>query len=205
MDVLTLYRGLSSELQNIIKIYVLSYGTDETRLLQPMFERLHQFNKTNKMVATIWQYNIAQRFDQLIQANLQFRSGFCVGDELSIAFIQSGLCTHDTNVQEATVYNAENEIKYYFQYRYQSLLVKHKYGTPTALLIRKISGRLKDDWGATADITLWRIRVFAKNVGKIKLFTYKKKKCMEDMCNPPNVYKELLYAYHIGNTFSTRL
>ena len=198
-----IYRGLPIVLQNIIKTYVLSFGTEETNLLKPIFQRLLLFNQTNKVTATLWQYNVCQRDEQIIQANLQYRV-FCAQDELTIAFIKSGLCTHDLDVQEITVYNAENEINYYFQYRYQSLRVKHKYGTPTALLIRKISGRLKD-WGATADITLWRIRVFAKNAGKIKLFTYKKKECMENMCNPPTIYKELIHAYHIGNTFSGRL
>ena len=98
-----------------------------------------------------------------------------------------------------------NQLQNYFQMWYQSFLVKPRYGTPTAILIRKISGRLKDDWGVTADITLWRIRVFAKNVGKIKLFTYKKKQCMEDICNPSTIYKELIHAYHSGTTFSKRL
>ena len=200
-----IYHGLPIVLQNKIKIYVLSYGTEETRLLKPIFQRLLQFNQTYKVTSTLWQYNVCQRDEQIIQANPQYRSGFCVGDELTIAFIQSGLCTYNLGVQELALHNANNEINDYFQYQYQSLLVKHKYGTPTALLIRKISGRLKDDWGATADITLWRIRVFAKNAGKIKLFTYKKRECMENMCNPPAIYNELIHAYHIGNTFSGRL
>lgn len=200
-----IYRRLPIVLQNKIKVYLLSYGTEETLLLKPILQELYQFNQTNKTIATIWQYNVRQRPNEIIQAKPKFPSGFCISDELTIAFMQSGLCTHDTNVQEITLYNAENEINDHFQYQYQSLLVKHKYGTPTALLIRKISGRLKDDWGATADITLWRIRVFAKNEGKIKLFTYKKKKCMEDICSPPTIYNELIYAYHIGNTFSRRL
>ena len=49
MDLFTLYRGLSSDLQNIIKVYLLSYGTEETRLLKPIFQRLLEFNQTNKM------------------------------------------------------------------------------------------------------------------------------------------------------------
>lgn len=205
MDLLTtLYFILPIDLQNKIKIYVLSYGTEETRLLKPLFQSLHLFNQTNKLVATLWQYNVAHRFDQIIKSNFKSRSGLYVGDELNISFIQSGLCTHDPVVQEVIIYNAEYELTDYFRYQYQSLLVKHKYGTPTAILIRKIAGRLKDDWGETADITLWRIRVFAKNVGKIKLFTYKKKQCMEDLCNSPDIYRELLHAYHVGNTFSRR-
>lgn len=200
-----IYHGLPIVLQNKIKVYVLSYGTKEAHLLKSIFQRLFQFNQTYKATATLWQYNVCQKDEQIIQANIQYRSGFCVVDELTIAFIQSGLCSHDIIVQKVIAHNAENEINDYFQYRYQSLLVKHKYGTPTALLIRKISGRLKDDWGATADITLWRIRVFAKNAGKIKLFTYKKRQCMENMCNPPTIYNELIHAYQIGNTFSGRL
>ena len=205
MDVFNLYHGLSSELQNIIKVYLLSYGTKETSLLKPTFQRLLQFNQTNKAPATLWQYNVAHRPNEIIQANFKSQSEFCIGDELTIAFIQSGLSTHDPEFQEQISSYADSELQNYFQYRYQSLLIKPKYGTPTALLIRKISGRLKDDWGATADITLWRIRVFAKNVGKTKLFTYKRKQCMEDICNPPNIYKELIHAYHSGNTFSKRL
>jgi hypothetical protein len=205
MDIFTLYCKLSSDLQNIIKVYLLSYGTEEARLLQPMFERLHQSNQTNKTTATIWQYNVAQRPNEIIQATFKSQSEFCIGDELTIAFIQSGLSMHDPDFQEHILSYAESELENYFQYRYQSLLVKPRYGTPTALLIRKISGRLKDDWGATADITLWRIRVFAKNVGKIKLFTYKKNQSMEYVCNPPTIYNELIHAYHIGNTFSARL
>ena len=205
MDVFTLYHNLSSELQNIIKIYLLSYGTEEVRLLKPLFQTLLRFNKTYRANATLWQYNVCQRDEQIIKCNFKFRREFHIGDELSIAFMQSGLCTNDLGVQEVAIYYAQNELIDFFKYQYQSLLVKHKYGTPTALLIRKISGRLKDDWGSTADITLWRIRVFAKNVGKVKLFTYKKKQCMEDICNPPNIYKELIHAYHSGTTFSKRL
>ena len=205
MEIFTLYRGLSSELQNIIKIYLLSYGTEEARLLKPIFQNLYQFNQTNKMAATIWQYNVSQRDEQIIQCNFKMRRGFRIGDELSIAFIQSGLCTHDADVQALTIYYAENELIDCFKYHYTSLLVKHKYGTPTALLIRKISGRLKDDWWATEDITLWRIRVYTKNTGNVKLFTYKKKQSMEDICNPPSIYKELIHAYHSGNTFLKRL
>lgn len=205
MDVFTLYRKLSSHLQNIIKVYFLSYGTKETSLLKPVFQRLLQFNETNKMTATLWQYNVAQRPNEIIQSTFKSQSEFCIGDELTIAFIQSGLSMHDLEFQEHIFSYAESELQNYFQYRYQSLLVKPRFGTPTALLIRKISGRLKDDWGATADITLWRIRVFAKNTGKIKLFTYKKKQSMEPMCNPPNIYKELIHAYHSGNTFISRL
>jgi len=205
MELFTLYRGLSSELQNIIKVYLLSYGTEEVRLLKPIFQRLLQFNQTNKTAATLWQYNIVHRPNEIIQSTFKSRSDFSIGDELTIAFIQSGLSTHDPEFQENISSYAESELIDYFQYRYQSLLVKPRYGTPTALLIRKISGRLKDDFGVTADITLWRMRVFAKNVGKVKLFTYKKKQCMEEMCNPPNIYKELIYAYHSGTTFSKRL
>lgn len=205
MELLTLYRGLSSDLQNIIKVYLLSYGTEEVRLLKPIFQRLLQFNQTNKTAATLWQYNVAHRSNEIIRATFKLRSDFCIGDELTIAFIQSGLSTHDIELQEQIFSYAESELQKYFQYQYQSLVVKPKYGTPTALLIRKISGRLKDDWGETADITLWRIRVFAKNTGKIKLFTYKKKQCMEEICNPPTIYKELIHAYHSGNTFSKRL
>lgn len=205
MDVFTLYHGLSSDLQNIIKVYLLSYGTEETRLLKPIFQRLLQFNQTNKMAATLWQYNVAHRPNEIIRATFKLRSDFCVGDELTIAFIQSGLSTHDIELQEHISSYAESELQNYFQYQYQSLLVKPRYGTPTALLIRKISGRIKDDWGATSDITLWRIRVFVKNTGKIKLFTYKKKECMEHLCNTPTIYTELIHAYHSGNTFSKRL
>jgi hypothetical protein len=205
MDVLALYRGLSFELQNIIKVYVLSYGTEETRLLKPVFQALQQFNQTNKLTATLWQYNVVHRPNEMIQSTFKVRHQFCIGDELTIAFIQSGLSTHDPEFQAEMHSYAESELQNYFEYRYQSLLVKHKIGTPTALLIRKISGRLKDDWGSTADITLWRIRVFAKNTGKIQLFTYKRKQCMEYICNPPTIYKELIHAYHSGNTFSKRL
>ena len=200
-----IYHGLPIVLQNKIKIYVLSYGTEETRFLKRILQRLLQFNKTYKASATLWQYNVCQRDEQIIQCNFKFRREFHIGDELSIAFMQSGLCTRTLDVQELAIYYAQNELIDFFKYHYKSLLVKHKYGTPTALLIRKISGRLKEDWGATADITLWRIRVFAKNAGKIKLFTYKKKECMEKMCNPPTIYNELIHAYHIGNTFSGRL
>ena len=205
MELFTLYRGLSSDLQNIIKVYLLSYGTEETRLLKPIFQRLLEFNQTNKMTATLWQYNVAHRSNEIIQATFKLGRDFCIGDELTIAFIQSGLSTHDLEMQEQISSYAESELQNYFQFWYQSLVIKPRYGTPTALLIRKMSGRLKDDWGETADITLWRIRVFAKNAGKTKLFTYKKKQCMEDICNPPTIYKELIHAYHIGNTFSGRL
>jgi len=205
MDVFTLYYKLSSDLQNIIKVYLLSYGTEEVRLLKPILQELSQFNQTNKTAATIWQYNVAHRTNEIIQATFKLGRDFCIGDELTIAFIQSGLSTHDFEMQEQISSYAESELQNYFQYQYQSLLVKPRCGTPTALLIRKISGRLKDDWGSTSDITLWRIRVFAKNVGKPKLFTYKKKQCMENICNPPTIYTELIHAYHSGNTFSKRL
>ena len=205
MELFTLYNKLSSDLQNIIKVYLLSYGTEEVRLLKPIFQRLLQFNQTNKTAATLWQYNVAHRPNEIIQATFKLQSDFCIGDELTIAFIQSGLSTLDFEMQGVIYSYAESELQKYFQYQYQSLVIKPRYGTPTALLIRKISGRLKDDWGSTSDITLWRIRVFAKNVGKPKLFTYKKKQCMEDICNPPTIYKELIYAYHSGNTFSKRL
>lgn len=205
MEIFTLYHGLPINLQNIIKVYLLSYGTEEARLLKPIFQTLLQFNQTNKTTATLWQYNVAHRHNEIIQGTFKLQRDFWILDELTIAFIQSEISTHDPEFQAQTHSYAESELHDYFQYRYQSLLIKPKYGTPTALLIRKISGRLKDDWGTTADITLWRIRVFAKNTGKINLFTYKRKQSMEYICNPPTIYKELIHAYHSGNTFISRL
>ena len=73
MDVFTLYRGLSSDLQNIIKIYLLSYGTEEVRLLKPIFQRLLEFNETNKMTATLWQYNVAHRPNEIIQGTFEMQ------------------------------------------------------------------------------------------------------------------------------------
>ena len=70
MDV---YRRLPIVLQNKIKVYVLSYGTEETRLLNPIFQRLLRFNKTYKATATLWQYNVCQREEQIIQCNFKFR------------------------------------------------------------------------------------------------------------------------------------
>ena len=152
MDVFTLYRGLSSELQNIIKIYLLSYGTEEVCLLKPIFKRLLEFNQTNKMTATLWQYNVAHRPNEIIQGTFKMQSDFWVIDELTIAFIQSWLSTHDIELQEQICTYAESELQKYFKYRYTSLLVKHKYGTPTSLLIRKISSRIKDILGSIAMI-----------------------------------------------------
>ncbi len=152
MDVFTLYRGLSFHLQNIIKIYLLSYGTEEVRLLKPIFQRLLEFNETNKMTATLWQYNVAHRVNEIIQGTFEMQSDFWVIDELTIAYKQSGLCTDDLETQKQISTYAETELKKYFKYRYTSLLVKHKYGTPTALLIRKKSSRIKDILGSIATI-----------------------------------------------------
>ena len=181
MNLLALFNSLPTNIQNIIKIYYLSYGTRTTNILHSYFTDLSVDSNT-----TAW------RRKMLIRSNKEIwnpnESGLSTSSELNIAFLTD---EPDSSYKRDFWNENLNLIRMMFNTNLYVLMNPTFYGTPTAVIMRECIPRFtKYNTQAKDNISIWRIRV--RTTGGV--LTDKKLNNLKQVCLT-QVYNELTAAY----------
>lgn len=170
MSVFELFNKLDKHLQDIIKLYYLSYGTRESNIMKTKINDLNQYKlnqyklnlqKPNLDDLTIWRYHIQSSKDKYLNFVMlyQITDSTIIYCETQIAHFDSPLyinplinslnnqmiALHD---QEVSILYYENMLRHHFKRNYyQTFLAPNKFGTPTAMIMRKYLDDQNGDCG----------------------------------------------------------
>lgn len=165
MDLLILFNRLDKHLQDIIKLYYLSYGTRESNMMKSKINELNQYKSDiqNPIIddLTMWRYHIQSSKDKYLNfvMSYQITDSTVIYCETQIAYFDSTLFLNPlintftnpviiNNEQEVTILYYENILRHHFRRNhYQTFWAPNKFGTPTAMIMRKYLDDKNGDCG----------------------------------------------------------
>ena len=165
MDLFALFNKLDKHLQDIIKLYYFSYGTTESNMMKEKINILNQYklNVQNPKLddLTLWRYHIQSSKDKYLDfiMSYQITDSTIIYCETQIAYFDSTLFLNPlintltnhviiNNDQEVTILYYENILRHHFKRNhYQQFLAPNKFGTPTAIIMRKYLDNQNGDCG----------------------------------------------------------
>lgn len=170
MSVFELFNKLDKHLQDIIKLYYLSYGTRESNMMKSKINEMNQYklNQPNPQQnlddLTIWRYHIQSSKDKYLNfvMSYQITDSTIIYCETQIAYFDSDIYMNPlintltnpliiNNEKEVTILYYENILRHHFRRNhYQAFWAQNKFGTPTSMIMRKYlddkNGNCGDDY-----------------------------------------------------------
>lgn len=175
MNVFNLFNNrLDPNSQNMIRVFLMGYGTKESNLLKDLFSKINKIKEEYQMHAgiddfTAWRYKIMCHPTKELNFLFETWKCFIAYNDLEIAFLQSPVCECDLFDIDPCVTNVEishiqDHSKILFHKQYGILTTQNKdFQTPTAKIIDKLTERHFTQANRTFGLdvnTLWSIRIF---------------------------------------------
>jgi len=189
MSLIQLFNTLNKEVQNLIKLFYLGFGSPSAVIFRGFFVtdlRTQRSSKCKENCITAWKYKMLTRPKENLY---DIRSGIIAASELKIAFFSD---EPDSEYKNEILHYNHNLISFFQKMKLNKLTKPEIHGTPTALIMRKyitmLSSRFEDNPLCN---TIWRIRVHMTR----GILTDKKIINLKPVCNT-QVYNELTAAYN---------
>jgi hypothetical protein len=186
MNLFELYNLLPCNIQSLIKVYYLSFGTPVVNILRIHFHEL-QYNYSESNIS-IWRHKMQNK--EIKEIFSRGYSGLKVAAELNIAFLQD---EHDSLNKIVFLREKHDTIQMVFTLNLNRIINFNNkiYGTPTSIIMRQTIPNFRKyaDTNLPSE-TLWKIRVKAS----CGVLTDKKIYDLKPVCNP-EVYNYLTAAF----------
>ena len=188
MSLIQLFNTLNTEIQNLIKLFYLGFGSPTAVIFRGFFVtdlRTQRSSKCKENCITAWKFKMLMGNKEIIYKS---KSGIVAACELNIAFFSD---EPDSEYKAEVLYDNRSLIDQFQKMKIHKLTKPEIHGTPTALIMRKyitMSSRFED---IPLCNTMWRIRVHLT----FGILTDKKIKDLKQVCNT-QVYNELTAAYN---------
>jgi hypothetical protein len=181
MKLSLLFNSLPIYIQNLIKIYYLSYGTTTSNILRSYLTALPADSKMSA-----WRRKMLRRPNtKLLPHRI---TGFIAAFELNIAFLKD---EPDSELKRELYRENINSIVLMFRAKISTFVYPILYGTPTGILMRNYIHYFRKYDKPEEQNTIWRIKV--RTTGGI--LTDKKFNDIKSVCLS-QVYNELTAAYN---------
>lgn len=189
MSLIQLFNTLNAEVQNLIKLFYLGFGSPTAVIFRGFFVtelRTQRSSKCKENCITAWKFKMLMGNKDIIYKS---KSGVVAACELNIAFFSD---EPDSEYKNEVLYDNRSLISQFQKMKINKLTKPEIHGTPTALIMRKYITMLSSMF---EDIplcyTIWRIKVRMTR----GILTDKKIKNLKPVCNT-QVYNELTAAYN---------
>jgi hypothetical protein len=178
-----LYARFNTNIQSIIRIFVLGFGTPEANLLKNLFCEINKKKNEYHMYEgmedlTVWRYYILNKQNQEIE--FHFHNGwkwFNIYDDLQLALLSSPISNTPLfdvhpEVTKMLINESHEELQILFKRKFDVLALSYLDPTPTAKLISSVIERQYTYAGRSKEYdvnTLWSIRIYNRYSRENKL------------------------------------